>query len=558
MSKLVMMDRPSLRGTLLAAYSVGDLLATLKKVEKPSEPLAGIVSRVEKLVAKYEEGEGGYGRILDVATLTRIRKELAGVPEKDDATVKRALRILGALLGEEEVSFPGESEMKGTRLEGYGTAEVQASVPGRPGWYRARLVKAGPSLNGLKWRDEVLQGAVTSGFFENVPLNVFTWTDNFGVREDHLENGSPYRGFAVGNQIGFARNATWDAIERAVYGDVFISDASRRTLVDEVLNSGGTAGLGLSIVADGDTTISDEVERLYGVKAFDMVTYPAAEGQIVGTLVVASVGRWAKESRVTKEVVGATEEPIQPEAVAAPEPVKDDGASVQAVIERVDGLQKEFGQAESEKNVEKMEELARQAMEVIRGLPDLGFECWRAGANVPGTVLDLVNRAWEAKAQAATVTGEGEVEQVQQTLEGGTEVSNEVMGVLAAIQKQLGDQAKGMKELRASVDAVQRRDALSDVERLVEQRLTAGGIVDPTTRHAVRELTAGKVLDVATVDGLVGFTKKLQTSAGVAMDRQVTSVSELQGGVSPEGQGKLRKAVASFLFGTPAVEGGAQ
>lgn len=564
MGKLKLDERPTLRGVLVAAYSIGDLLAALKKVAKPSDELKGIVERVDKLVVKYEEGEGTYGRILDVATLTRIRKELAGVPEKDEASVKRALKILGVLLGEEEVVVPGEPKGKGTRLEGYGTAEIVASAPGRPGWYRLRLVKAGPSLNGLTWKPEVLQAAVEAGLFENVPLSVFTWSDNYGTREDHLEKGSPFRGYAVGNQIGFVRNATWDPSEMAVYGEGFVADTTRRVLIDEVLRSGGTAGLGLSIVADGDTTPSDEVERLYGVKGFDMVTYPAAEGQFVGTLVMASVSRWGKESR-KMEVRAAEEAPpkggeAEGAAEGLPTPAAegvDQGAAVQAVIEQVQRLEQEFGQAESARDSAKMEELARQGMEVIRNLPDLGFECWRAGANVPGTVLDLVNRAWEAKAQGATVAGKEEIEKANTTVEGGRNVDEVKLGdALSGIQRQQAAMGQMLKELQASVAAVQRRDALSDVESLVERTMTEAGITAPELRRTVRELTAGKVLDQETVKGLVKFARDVHAQAGRKEDERATSVTELRGGVDQAGRSKLRGSLVKLLGLDPSLAGG--
>jgi len=589
----------SLRRLLLAALNIGDFVSSLKKVAKPSPELTKILVRADKLVTEYEEGQGGYGHIIDVETLTGLRNELKKVPEAGDKSVQRALKILAVLLGEEESGAPEETALP--KLEAYGTAEITAST-GRPGWYRARLIRAGRALNGLNWKPEVLQAAVESGMFENVPINVYTYVGESGPYEEHLSSGESFlRRVVTGNQVGFTRNVAWDSDETSAWGDVYIANADRRRLIDETLKTGSNVGLGLSIVADGETNPSLDVEAIYGCKGFDFVSYPAADGQIIGELITASIRRWRElhgggdpASTPTKKPVStlvleallrrapedfrtayeageegkktqldgwaseiaqklsdeASSDDVEAAVNAFLKPgafEKAEGTPVAAptacaeVRGTLDDLVKRFGVAESAHQVSELVGIARDAFGLLGDLPNLGFDCADQGVDLPGIVADLVVRASKARQETRTTAGAAMTGEVK----GGCDVDEKELKKL--IETSLGPLASQVKELSASVGALAGRVSREDSAQTLESAMDKAGIPD-VVRGRVRELTAGMTLDEATTKGLVDFASKVATDLAGKLAHDYGHeelLASIPQGTTP--REALRGRVAKFL-----------
>ncbi len=267
------------RSILLAAVGLPGILKLLQAVTNPSDELKTIIKRVEKIIKNQEAGEkpGEYGHVVDVKALEGILKALNALDDKP-AEVEQAIKELRELLGEDENSKPPLGN-----LPGYGVSEIKGSQ--RPGTYRARLIRAGDALNGLRWTEDALKQAVDSGLFEGVPINVITYTGRYGDVDYHLADES-LAGQIVGNQVGFVKDATWDPNDRAVYATAWITDTDRRSLIDTIIEQGAKP-IGLSIYATGLTDENNNVLEITDVGSMDMVTFPAADGAIVERLTAA-------------------------------------------------------------------------------------------------------------------------------------------------------------------------------------------------------------------------------------------------------------------------------
>lgn len=180
-----------------------------------------------------------------------------------------------------------------------GCGRIIASAPGARRW-RAVLIEAGRSLNGVVYTPEELRRAVDARLFEGLAVNLYPAVDTAGrpifaaspissdhVRSDALANRTPM------NQAAVTRNATWNESARRVESDIETLDGlpMGQTLQRhlEALSAGSALGsIGLSIDGDGPVDFAGRAS-IRSIHHVAVVSRPAAGGAITHRL-AASLG----------------------------------------------------------------------------------------------------------------------------------------------------------------------------------------------------------------------------------------------------------------------------
>lgn len=148
------------------------------------------------------------------------------------------------------------------------------------------FIKAGQSKNPRNFTEEMLREAAAKGQLAPRPVNSFPLLDSKGrpivfdhVGPEELQGKSPL------NMVGWTENARWSEADKAIVGDIVLmdgnpfADAIQRHL--EALEAQGRLDLiGLSIDALGPMTPDGTVLYFEHVSSVDIVSHPAAGGQI--------------------------------------------------------------------------------------------------------------------------------------------------------------------------------------------------------------------------------------------------------------------------------------
>jgi len=271
----------------ILSASIVEVAKLLKAIADQSDEVKKAVKMAADLAEAYEKGAPqGYGNIVSVQGMTKLLKALEAIEDKPTGVTK-AIKSLKGLMGTEEKST----------LPGYGVSKLETATA--PGVYRARLISEGPALDGTNWDAEQLKSAVERHLFDGVPLNAISYSGSYGPDiEYHLPVDSALVGQVVGNQVGFIQpGATWefdDGLKKfAAFGNVCITDPSRRNLVDAMLDQGLDAP-GMSIYADGSKDDNEMVTGITAVHSMDLVTFPAADGYILSQALTASIKEWGQ------------------------------------------------------------------------------------------------------------------------------------------------------------------------------------------------------------------------------------------------------------------------
>ena len=187
------------------------------------------------------------------------------------------------------------------RLGEFGVRLIEAVSPGR---WRVLVIRAGRSLNGNYYSEDVLKQAVTDGVFEGVPARAVKWSRVWNHLPAIAKRLFP-QGFAD-TIIGFFTEASWDEEEWGITATLTLNEGME--WVDAILTGAAKAGaskaLGWSIDGeaeveeDGDTTI---VKRIVRVEGVDLVTRPSAGGRTIGKLAESIAAECGGKENVMKD-----------------------------------------------------------------------------------------------------------------------------------------------------------------------------------------------------------------------------------------------------------------
>lgn len=177
------------------------------------------------------------------------------------------------------------------------------------GAYRAVLIEAGKSLNGVTYPAEMLRQAASAGLFEGRPGMCYAKVDADGVPiRDHIKPVSLVGGTPLNTAVVF-KNTRWDESLQAVVGDMHVLtgtetgdelDAHLRALEQ----AGAIETFGLSIDGEGPVDQSGRV-TLAVINSVDVVTRPAAGGRVLHRI-AASRGFGAPSMRTLFAILAAT------------------------------------------------------------------------------------------------------------------------------------------------------------------------------------------------------------------------------------------------------------
>lgn len=523
------LEEPVSAGRLLG--SIADVYDLLKKIESPNEELAKAIEVAKGLAEQYSGEEDGYGRVVSVEGLTKLLKLLEKVEDKPEQVTK-AIKDLKMLLGLTDEGGEGEPS-----LPAYGVGKLESA--GKPGVYRARLIRAGIALDDTDWEDDALKSAVEQGLFNGVPVNAITYTGNYGQSvEYHLPEDTGLVGQIVGNQVGFTKDAEWVPDERAVYSMVYVTDRNRRDLIDASLSAGIDAP-GMSIYADGYKTAEGQVKRINAIHSMDLVTYPVADGAILSRVMAAAVTAWGKRRRVKAadaEEAGRQTPVITPnlpdaqapqikQSAEAQEPqllkgVRPQGVSIETYTNRVISAVAEHLSLSAEK--------ARGMLDSLGILGDLKkwlTEELPAAGEVPPMPEDWCDAVDSALSGLSA-------EQVQamlgtHTTTGGAAMDRPVAHRPAGISTRLGRIEKMQADLNARV-------AQADRDAMIEQKVTASKL-PPHVKAALQGQLLGKEVSPQEIDGFIQFQQGIcdDLAVGLAGTAGVT----LEGGMLPSEDG---------------------
>jgi len=536
----------NVKGATLMA-SIDDVLKILNSIENPDEDIKNALKLAKQLKEEYETGGAqNYGHVVSVECLTKLLGMLDKMENKTEP-VKKAIAMLKKMLGLDTEKIPEYGN-----LPTYGTSKVESAI--KPGVYKARLIKAGEALDGKVWTKESLRDALDKGLFDGVPLNVITYSGSYGDLEYHLPEDSSLAGSISGNQVGFVKEPWWDDTDDAVYGYVYITDPSRRELIDTMLSEGVDAP-GLSIYAEG-TLDGDKVTKIDKVYSMDMVTFPAAGGQIVSQALTAAVKDWGRRLKAMQ----------WPGAGGSVETVPESGKSESGTTPRIsrqhvlDVLTSDnnilindwLGSGMAEKYPDLVLGLAKKGYEWLKAHPNASDEdLWvymhqqlkDASAPMLGRISNdtlanyLANKFWgvykeqEAAENAYKYGDYGSSESAQ--------ASSEKTGgglMKAAVLERFND----VERIARTLD---HRVKLADTEAMIEQKLSASRLPD-AVKQSLHEQLSGKILTAAEVDSFIKFQQKVVDDlAAQAAQSGVT----LEGGLIEEEGDTLEDSLAKFL-----------
>ncbi len=181
---------------------------------------------------------------------------------------------------------------------------LEATGAGR---WRVLIIRAGRSLNGNFYSDEVLKKAVSDGVFEGVPARAVKWGRVWNHLPALAKRLFP-QGFAD-TIIGFFTEAAWDDEEWGVVATLTLNEGM--DWVDKLLagaaKAGATKALGWSIDGQAEVEQDEEdviVKRITKIEAVDLVTRPSAGGRTIGKLAESLAAECGgTEDRVMKEKI---------------------------------------------------------------------------------------------------------------------------------------------------------------------------------------------------------------------------------------------------------------
>lgn len=521
-----------LRRLILAAASLGDIFSLLKKIKDPGSEVTKCKELLEKIVAKYDGKEQGYGHVADVGSMTKLLEILSGIKVKKPEVAK-AIEMLEKLLGKGIKPSIGEL----ANLPSYGESKLEASD--KPGVYRARLIRAGEALDGKNWPAEQLQSAVEKGLFNGIPLNAITYSGKYGDLEYHLPEDSPFVGSTVGNQVGFVKDVTWDSDESAAYGLCYVTDGSRRKLIDSMLEEGIDAP-GLSIYAAGDLDDDNKVGDIDLVYSMDLVTFPAAGGAILSQALTAAVREWGD---IKRRLQAADEVPVTDDVTPAVEPTVPEQPTTSALS---DWQWPILGEMPSDSSFGAMialliaggKELTRETVDALKRIWDdmlrLEWETvhkehienphaafltkFEAHSEVQNLLGTQVGEQQLPEALAKQPVDQAVPETVTAGMLGGVgrfcndEQIKEILGG-AVMNKQEVD--RGAEQVRHEFEEMQEQVggfktllAVTETQRITEKALTASGLPEKVKVH-VRQQLEGKILGASEIDSFVSFQKNI-------------------------------------------------
>jgi len=506
----------ALRRLLVAGASITDILKLLSSVEKPNKELESIITRLAKIVTKHQDGEAGYGHEMDIEGLTGIYKELNAMKEPPKEVVS-AVKQLKALLGideEKEGSAPA-----GGNIPTFDMSIMKAATPGRPGVYKTRFIRAGQALDGKVWDADVLEAAVKAGLFEGIPLNVITYSGQYGPVDYHLSGDTDFVGQLVGNQVGFCQNALWDQNEKAIYGEVWVTDATRRALIDALIEQKNDPP-GVSVYASGALSDKNVVTGIDEVHSLDLVTFPAADGAILAPALAASVSKWGKKefarlgaAEGEQAPFGANEEPpVEEQRASTGESFTDTEPYGWSWLESraaqiVDDYLREGKGSWSDTLKQKFNTLleALKQYEYDKKEYPVDLMC-----ELPRMVSEIVREAKreEGETQEPEDTDQNSTErseQNSQSVEGG------MKGMLkerVSINKLMASTLqKAMAGVNERLSSIEERVGVVDTEAMISEKLTASDL--PIEAQAViRDALTGAIVSPQAVDRLIAYQRK--------------------------------------------------
>lgn len=538
-TKIIPRVGAKMRQALMAAVTAPDVLKLLKKDEAPSEELVAIIKQLEMLV-KEKPADGK-----TMPSLEGIYDSLKKLKEKP-GPVMAAIKLLDKVYGKKATgkvdmpdigNLPFFELLRGTPAGESAESKpaLQASVGGVPGTYRARLIRAGTALDKKNWRAEALQAAVNRGLFEGVPLKVFSYGGEYGPVEYHLPlTDSDFAGSTVGNQVGFVQNATWDAAENAVFGDICVTDPARQALIDAMLSKGLNPP-GLSIYCEGDMDTNMDVNEIARVHSMDLVTWPAAEGAILGVqaLQASWLGFLGAADGVAQEMPEGGQQPKEGEVPSA-EPTANESVTA--------------GTWKSERNSQldfftSLANFVRERVEagefVDAGGVGTAYDKWAGAweASQDTTFEEFMAGFWgnpenanllkrqESAPEEQGEDSEGSVEKAapqQATQQELNLPQKQPVGASSTGGTRVSINGKNV-ELEKRLRRIEDRVAIVDSEATVDQKLAASGLPSDV-QDVIRKEFAGRPISRVAVDGLIDASRKTIATleAGLAEEAAVS------------------------------------
>jgi hypothetical protein len=170
----------------------------------------------------------------------------------------------------------------------YGCGRILASAGAR---WKAVLIEAGRSKNGVLYTADELRRAVSARLFEGLAVNAYPAVDTAGrpifatspysgdhVRDEGLANRTAM------NQVGVVRNATWNDAARRVEGEVELFEGlplgkQLQQQLEALRESNALDSIGLSIDGDGPLDMAGRAS-IRSIHHVAVVSRPAAGGAI--------------------------------------------------------------------------------------------------------------------------------------------------------------------------------------------------------------------------------------------------------------------------------------
>lgn len=552
-----------MRQALMASVAAPDVLKLLEEVAKPSDELAKIIEELDKMV-KATPVDGA-----PPTNLEGIYKSLKKVKDKDKP-VLAAIKLLDKVYGKPSGKSPAPDlgnlpffellrsapTAKPSEAAPETRPALQAAFGKGPGYYVARLIRAGEALDKKKWKEDALQAAVSKGLFEGAPLKVFSYAGEYGPVEYHLPlTDSDFAGVTVGNQVGFVTNATWDDKEKAVFGELVITDPQRQALIDAMIDKQVSLP-GLSIYCEGDMDDNMEVNDISRIHSMDLVTWPAADGAILG--VQALQASWLGF------LGAANEPPAQGEAQSQAAPVE--GAEPMASESVTETSWK------SERNIQldfftSMANFARETIEaggeiVPDGVAQV-YDKWTAAweGSQDETFEAFMSDFWGNPENAGALKKQEQMQEQQQDGEqsnagqqtpprpatqgqGAQQSAQQPLNL--APKRQVGASKPGraggavlmvngreVKQINDRVGRIEQRINIVDTEAMIDRKLAASGL-PADVQEAIRTDVYGRTISASAVDGLIDSHRRAISSleAGLAQEAAITIDGQPLGGGS--------------------------
>lgn len=537
-----------MRQALMASVTAPDVLKLLEAVKAPSPELSAIIKQLVKMVEAKPQAAG-----VKPPSLEGIYKSLKGLKGEKDKSVGAAIKLLDKIYGKKNGSTaaPGSSQsslgnlpffelMRSAPAVGDKSQQpaLQAAIGKGPGHYNARLIRAGEALDKKKWRSDALQAAVNKGLFEGTPLKVFSYAGEYGPVEYHLPlTDSDFAGTTVGNQVGFVTNASWNAAEEAVYGDLVVTDPQRQALIDAMIDKGVNLP-GLSIYCEGDMDELMDIHAISKIHSMDLVTWPAADGAILG--VQALQASWlgflgaADEMRPAPQVPAATAQEEATGPVEGADPTSNESVGeISWKTER--NVQLDFFTSLANSARETIE----AGGEVVPGNVSQLYDKWRPAweGSQDETFEAFMSEFWGNPENASLLKKQEQVEEPPQAQEPQPAKPEEGQGVQTTLdlepKKVAGASRAGgsrleingrrVRDIENRLGSIEGRVKVVDSEAMLDQKLASSGL-PRDMRQAIREDIQGRVISASAMDGLIDSHRRAISSleAGLAQEAAIS------------------------------------